>query len=179
MERTKWFERKFPKLEDNGLLPGIIERLEGTPPRLYYKTRKLSTEQLAIGRETKWSIKKEIGHLGDLEPLWLARVAQLVAGEPILAAADLTNTKTHEAPHDDRELNELLEAFFHARVQLVNSLLALNPEDLEKSALHPRLQVPMRIIDLAYFVAEHDDHHLAQITELLQQDTSWMTANTL
>jgi hypothetical protein len=34
------------------------------------------------------------------------------------------------------------------------------------SALHPRLKTPMRIIDLFLFVAEHDDHHLARITEL-------------
>jgi hypothetical protein len=26
----------------------------------------------------------------------------------------------------------------------------------------------MRIIDLAYFVAEHDDHHLASIREILE-----------
>ena len=31
---------------------------------------------------------------------------------------------------------------------------------------HPRLGTPMRLIDLAFFVAEHDDHHLAQITHL-------------
>jgi hypothetical protein len=26
----------------------------------------------------------------------------------------------------------------------------------------------MRLIDLAFFTAEHDDHHLARITELLR-----------
>ena len=34
-------------------------------------------------------------------------------------------------------------------------------------AWHPRLDRPMRVIDLAIFAAEHDDHHLARITELL------------
>jgi hypothetical protein len=33
-------------------------------------------------------------------------------------------------------------------------------------ARHPRLGTPMRLIDLAYFVAEHDDHHLARLREL-------------
>jgi hypothetical protein len=42
----------------------------------------------------------------------------------------------------------------------------LTDEDLDKSSLHPRLMKPMKIIDLAFFVAEHDDHHLAQITFL-------------
>jgi|GEM_PF-4393916 len=35
------------------------------------------------------------------------------------------------------------------------------------TALHPRLKTPMRIVDLAYFVAEHDDHHLSRIRELV------------
>ena len=26
----------------------------------------------------------------------------------------------------------------------------------------------MRVIDMAYFVAEHDDHHLASISEILR-----------
>jgi hypothetical protein len=39
------------------------------------------------------------------------------------------------------------------------------------SSLHPRLQQPMRLIDHALFVAEHDDHHLARITELLPSVT--------
>jgi len=32
-----------------------------------------------------------------------------------------------------------------------------------KTAWHPRLKVRMRLVDLAYFVAEHDDHHLASM----------------
>jgi hypothetical protein len=32
---------------------------------------------------------------------------------------------------------------------------------------HPRLKTPMRLVDHLYFVAEHDDHHLARIWELV------------
>jgi hypothetical protein len=28
MRRTPWFERRFAAIDDNGLLPGILERLE-------------------------------------------------------------------------------------------------------------------------------------------------------
>ena len=34
MRRTAWFERTFQPILDNGLLPGILERLDGTPVRL-------------------------------------------------------------------------------------------------------------------------------------------------
>jgi hypothetical protein len=38
-------------------------------------------------------------------------------------------------------------------------------------ALHPRLNVRIRVLDLAFFIAEHDDHHLARISELRQDLT--------
>jgi uncharacterized damage-inducible protein DinB len=168
MERTKWFERSFSPIEDNGLLPGIIERLEGTPARLYYKTGKLNDDSMPAVTGNPWSIKKEIGHLTDLEPLWLERIEQLIAGTDTLRAADLNNTRTHEADHDSKAILELLQNFFETRMILVNRLRELQESDLTRSALHPRLQTPMRVIDLAYFVAEHDDHHLAQITWIMQ-----------
>jgi hypothetical protein len=40
-------------------------------------------------------------------------------------------------------------------------------EQIVRTAVHPRLQMPMRLVDWAYFVAEHDDHHLARIRELI------------
>ena len=41
--------------------------------------------------------------------------------------------------------------------------------DIFRTALHPRLETPMRMMDLFYFVAEHDDHHLARITAIGNQ----------
>jgi hypothetical protein len=32
-----------------------------------------------------------------------------------------------------------------------------------RTLLHPRLKMPMRLVDHLFFVAEHDDHHLAII----------------
>ena len=37
MNKIEWFERKFGQQEENGILPGIIERLSGTPARLEEK----------------------------------------------------------------------------------------------------------------------------------------------
>jgi len=36
-------------------------------------------------------------------------------------------------------------------------------------SVHPRLQQPMRLVDSLYFVAEHDDHHIAKISGLLRR----------
>jgi hypothetical protein len=89
-----------------------------------------------------------------------------VSGEKELRSADLTNQKTHEANHNRRDIEGLLADFRNERKKLVEKVLLIPEKDLDKTSLHPRLKTPMKVIDLAYFVAEHDDHHLAQITDL-------------
>lgn len=170
MKQTKWFDRQFALIPDNGLLPDILERLEGTPARLSYKISKMNPEHVQAPGLNGWSIKKEIGHLIDLEPLWFERMQQLIQNDPNLIPADLSNRKTHETDHDAKQADELIAAFKSQRDQLVQLLRQVNDTALENTALHPRLKTPMRIIDLAYFVAEHDDHHLAKITALSHPD---------
>jgi uncharacterized damage-inducible protein DinB len=168
MQKTEWFNRKFPVIEDNGILPSIIERLSGTPARVEEIISKLEPALLTLRLKDKWTIKEEIGHLADLEPLWAGRLEDLINGLAELRAADLTNQKTHTANHNVTEIKILLLRFREQRQQFVSKLLNLNDEQLLKSSLHPRLKTPMRMIDMAYFVAEHDDHHLASIREILK-----------
>ena len=163
MQRTPWFDRRFPPIEDNGLLPGIIERLQGTTPRL--RSLLVGVER-ASPVDAGWSIAQEVGHLIELEPLWLQRAHDIMHGQPVLTIADLSNPATHDGDHDRWPVAQLVERFEHARGALVSTLRRANDDDLERSARHPRLGTPMRLIDLAYFVAEHDDHHLARLREL-------------
>lgn len=168
MERTAWFKRTFPVIEDNGLLPTIIERLSGTPARIEEIVGRLDPDLLTLKQDEKWSIKEEIGHLADLEPLWSGRIDDLVNGATELRVADLTNQATHTADHNATKTVVLLQRFREQRQAFVGKLLALTDEQLERSALHPRLKTPMRIVDLAHFVAEHDDHHLARVREIVR-----------
>lgn len=165
MHQTKWFERQFPPIADNGLLPGILERLAGTASRLRAIVAGADrTSNVAAG----WSPAKEIGHLVDLEPLWLRRVQEILEGRADLSAADLSNRATNEADHDRWPLSQLVDRFEPARLALVVALRGAGDADLIRAARHPRLGTPMRLVDLAYFVAEHDDHHLARLRELLE-----------
>lgn len=167
--RRNWFDRKF----DLGLtpenLPEIIERLRGTPARIEERVRDLPTEILTHREGSEWSIQENIGHFLDLEPLWYARMENLASGAQELAPADLQNRKTHEANHNDRDLNDILKEFRIARVNIVRKLEGMEEADLRRSALHPRLNKPMNAVDLAFFVAEHDDHHLAAITRIIRK----------
>ena len=163
---TPWFERKFAPIEDNGLLPVIIERLDGTEYRLIGKLAEPEDFSLTAKPDGKWSILEEVGHLVTLEKLWARRVRDIIGGKETLTEADLTNKATNKAGFNSYQLDGLLDDFGEKRETLLSLLRTATPEDLMKSAKHPRLGTPMRIVDLADFVAEHDDHHLAKISQL-------------
>jgi uncharacterized damage-inducible protein DinB len=161
-----WFERKFSFDFPADVYPNLIVRLRGTPARLEELLRGLEPERLTRKPEGKWSIQENAGHLLDLELLWFARVDDFLAGKEILSAADLTNRKTHDANHNQRALADLLAEFRRARAKLVERLEQLDAADFARTALHPRLKTPMRLVDHLCFIAEHDDHHHARIWEL-------------
>jgi len=96
----------------------------------------------------------------------VARVDNYLAGGAELTAADLSNQKTHEANHNARNIEEILAQFRSARLRLADRMEGLEAALFARSMLHPRLKKPMRLVDHLYFVAEHDDHHLARIWEL-------------
>ena len=110
--------------------------------------------------------QEHAGHLLDLEPLWLARVGDYVAGRDQLTAAGLRNRKTDDANHNARALQQILTDFRAAREKLLKRAEELEASLFHRAIPHPRLKTPMLLVDHLYFVAEHDDHHLAQIWEL-------------
>jgi uncharacterized damage-inducible protein DinB len=168
MARPLWFERKFDFSFPVELYPEIIERLRGTPARIEERVRDVSPALLARRDGDKWSIQENIGHLLDLDALFAGRFEDYERGVEKLRAADLLNQKTHQAQHNSRPVEEILREFRRARLALVARLESQPPEYFHRTALHPRLNTPMRVTDLLYFVAEHDDHHLARVSELLR-----------
>ena len=160
IRKQPWFERRFPTGLPPELFPLVIERLRGTPARLEDRVAALPAAVLTRRSGNAWSIQENAGHLLDLEPLWLQRVDDFLA---------LTNRKTHEANHNAAELSGLLRRFRQARIALVSQLEKVDSAVITLTALHPRLRVPMNLVDHAFFVAEHDDYHLTRITELLSE----------
>jgi uncharacterized damage-inducible protein DinB len=162
----RWFDRKFELGLGPDEAPELLERLRRTPERLADAVRGLPTEILTRQREGKWSIQENAGHILDLEPLWDQRLDDFGAGAVELRPADLENRKTHEAAHNDRAISEILADFSAVRGRIVDRLARMTPSQLARTALHPRLQQPMTVVDLCLFVAEHDEHHLRTIDEL-------------
>jgi uncharacterized damage-inducible protein DinB len=167
-EAPRWFERKFDLSFPAEMYPNLCVRLRGTPARLEELARSISHETLVRKREHNWSAQENAGHLFDLEPLWLARTEDYINGAETLTATDLANRKTGEANYNARPIEDILADFRQARNRLMQWLEGLETNLYSRTALHPRLKTPMRLVDHLYFVAEHDDHHLACIWELGQ-----------
>ena len=163
----KWFDRAFEFNMPVWMGQNLMERLRGTPARLEERLDGVSEQVLKARPNGEWSIQENVGHLIDLEPLWYGRIGDILGGETVMRPADLENRKTHEADHNARSLDGLLEEFRAERKKLMERLDELSESQLDAASLHPRLEQPMRILDLMFFVAEHDDHHLAQISRLL------------
>jgi uncharacterized damage-inducible protein DinB len=166
MTQRRWFDRTFELGLSAAAAPELLERLRRTPERLASAVRGLPPEALTRRREGKWSIQENAGHLFDLESLWDQRLDDYDAGAPELNAADLENRKTHEAAHNDRPIADVLADFSAARGRITERLARMSPAALARTSLHPRLRQPMSVVDLCFFVAEHDDHHLHTIDEL-------------
>lgn len=169
---SAWFERTFEFPFPVELLPNLMARLRGTPARLEETLLRCPAPMRIEKPEGKWSAQEHAGHLLHLEALWLARVEDYAAGEERLTPADLSNRGTDEANYNGRPLSEILTGFRAARVSLLRRVDQLPADAYERAIPHPRLPTPMRLVDHLYFAAEHDDHHLARIWELVGSKAS-------
>ena len=168
MARIKWIERSFSFNYPVELYPEIIERLRGAPARLDEYLNSPSAEGLTRRDNGHWSIQENAGHLFDLDALTLERIEQYLAGVDVLHAADITNKATTAANYNDVPAATISQSFSERRMQIVNRLDGLDPQLFARSAVHPRLNVPMRLVDFVFFQAEHDDYHFTRMHELLK-----------
>jgi selenocysteine lyase/cysteine desulfurase len=163
-----WSTRTFTFDLPLGTFSSILERLGGTPTRAADLVSGVSEEMLSCRSNGKWSAKENLGHLEDLHALDERRLCEFLAGAPVLSAADPTNSLTESASHNQAPIALLLEGLRAGRLEWVRKLEVLSEDEVARSALHPRLQRPMRLLDWAFFVAEHDDYHLSRARQALR-----------
>lgn len=168
MTTIKWFDRKFDFSFGMEQYEVLYERLQKAPGQYKNTVHELPDTILSLKPNNKWSIKENIGHLSVLEPLWLRRLEDIKEGRPVMTPADLSNTATSASGYHLRPVSALLESFIKARSETLAFIDTLEEKDHANASMHPRLQKPMRIIDLMHFVAEHDDHHLSAIHAIIQ-----------
>lgn len=166
---TKWVERKFVFDYPVGVFPCVLERVRGTPARLEEIVNGLPAEALTTRPGDAWSIQEQVGHLLEVDRLHRGRLDDYDDGVEVLRAADMTNRATVQADYNSRNMRTILASFRSDRMDLVKRLESMDEAQVARSAQHPRINQPMRVIDMAVFTAEHDDHHVACIAELARK----------
>ena len=150
------------------LFPIIFSRLEGSLFRL--QAILINSDDDACSHVKQgWTVKQHLGHLYDLEELWWKRLQEFLDRKNTLSGADLSNKKTIEAGHNEKTLDQLLQQFIKERQRMLEVCYDFDRGVLGLTSLHPRLNKPMRLIDLLFFIAEHDDHHITAISALLRK----------
>jgi hypothetical protein len=163
MSTLPWFERNLKFGYPIEMLPFYLERLNGTILRLKAKVKGISNEVLTHKQNNKWSIKQNIGHLAEVDLIANKRIDEMIACVSVMWPAVFEPQDYNPWP-----IGEVLNFFETKRLQNISKYQSLTKEDLVKSSHHPRLKVPMTPVDLAWFDAEHDDHHLVKINEIIK-----------
>jgi hypothetical protein len=162
MKNLAWFERDLKFGYPEEMLPFFLERLQGTIIRLEQKVRGIDDKILSRKLDGKWSIKENIGHLAEVDGVANKRITEMTSGVAVLLPAVFEPKDYNPWP-----VEEVLNFFRGNRLSNLKKYRTLSDEQLKKSSLHPRLKVQMTPVDLAWFDAEHDDHHLVKINEIL------------
>ena len=160
-----WFELKFPVDLPVERYDGLLERLRSAPDRLEALLEGRTSAELRAKDGDDWSAQEHAGHLVDLEDLHLGRLRDFAAGHTHLRAADLSNRRSHETRWNDDPVEDVLADFRFVRECLVEQL---ERADRFATALHPRLQQSMSVVDMMEFAAVHDDYHLEIIERMFR-----------
>lgn len=169
IQSIKWADRKFNFDFPVGIFPWIVERLRGTPARIEEMVSGMSSAALIKQLDGKWSIQENAGHLIEVETLHDGRIDDYLANKDTLRPADMENRRTFDRNYNAQTIESILKSFRSVRTDFVKRLEGLNEEIIARSSFHPRLKVQMRLIDMAYFAAEHDDFHLAAMRNLARR----------
>jgi hypothetical protein len=161
IEQVGWLNREFAFDHQVGVFPILLERLRGTTARSKDLALDCSEEMLAARVANKWSVKEHLGHLIDLEPLDNRRLDEFLGQVTVLSPADMGNRRTENGSHRCIPIANILARLASGRASFIGRLEALTEKEVAIVAVHPRLQKPIRLLDWVYFLAEHDDHHLA------------------
>jgi hypothetical protein len=161
--KAAWLERRFNFGQPPNMLVFFLERMQGAVARMNAKVEDVSDAILSDQRDGKWSVKQNIGHLAEVEEISLKRVDEILRGVPIMSSAIFPVKHDYNA----MPVGDVIALFERSRLATLEVYDALDVAALAITSIHPRFKVPMNAVDLALFHAEHDDHHLLRITEII------------
>jgi DinB superfamily len=167
MYPVPWSQRKFDYGRSLDELPVLLERVQGTTARLSAVLSRQPLQNLHLRVQGKWSVMEHIGHLITLQDRFEPRVDDFELRRDRLSDINLKDQQPIIQGHRLRAVGDVLEEFRLKRLAFAKRVERLHRGALEHVAYHACQDRSMRPMDMLFWIAEHDDHHLASIRGLL------------
>ncbi len=144
-------------------IESVLSRLAAAPGRFSSALSRLEdADSVASATEGEWSPVEVLAHVRVANDILEPRIffALVRDNPPLLAYDDIRWAEV--ARYASVPITESLDAMRMRRKELVLALRALSPEQWERPGVH-EVKGQMSVYDLASYIADHDDDHIAQI----------------
>ncbi len=149
-----------PTLED---IESLLGRLAATPSHYVAVLSRLEdADSVSDMHDGEWSPVQVLAHVRAANDILESRIFHVLVREntPLLAYDD--GVWTQVARYAMLPITESLETMRHKRKELVHMLKGISPQDWQRTGTH-EVRGPMSVFELASYVADHDEEHIAQI----------------
>ena len=145
-----------------------LAALEAFPGQLKAQITALDDATLRYKPTGEWSAIENVGHLIDVESLWMGRFRQMLAAEnPNFPPADVDKL-VRRGNYQHKDAANLLHTFAEQRAETVAFLRTLKPMHHERPGVHP-VRGPVTVGSSITILAGHDQLHTAQIIKTVAE----------
>ncbi|MBC8162773.1 MAG: DinB family protein [Roseiflexaceae bacterium] len=145
-----------------------LAALEAFPAALRAQVASLDDATLRFRPAGEWSAIENVGHLIDIESVWMGRYQQMLSAEnPAFPRVDVDEI-VRRAEYQNKNLDNLLQTFAGLRAEAIPFLRMLKPMHLDRPGVHP-VRGPMTVASGIGIHANHDQLHADQIAKTVAQ----------
>ena len=150
-------------------LTAHIAKLRVFPARLHAFVTPLTDTQLRFRPHAKeWSILENIGHLIDIDRLYVARIDLMLSSERPHFAPFNPDEQVNAGMYQAKPLAELMATYTELRQATVAGLSTMAPDELTRVGIHTRFG-EITITRLVEILVNHDEVHYTQMSNNLTQ----------
>jgi hypothetical protein len=143
-----------------------VRRLADFPQQLTHVVQTLTETQVHFKPANEWSVIENIGHLIDIDELYVGRVDRILAEErpefPRFEPDPIVATKGYQQMNG----HDVLQQFIATRQATIDGLSTIEPDELDRAGVHA-VYGEMTLRRLVEQLVNHDQKHLVQIHETL------------
>ncbi len=151
----------------------ILAVLKSTPAALDTFSRGLSSERWSYQpQESEWCFTEIICHLRDSDlEIHLPRVERILGENNTFVSAVNADEWSETRAYCSEDGPRALQGFISSRIELIQKLESLSPEEWESPARHA-IFGPTTLKELMSFIAQHDRTHIQQALQTLKHSAA-------